>query len=56
MGELTARAGVARLSELGIERQALDPLADAAIQHPAVGNTPDPPSRHELREVLERAV
>ena len=56
VGELTARAGVARLSELGIERQALDPLADAAIQHPAVGNTPDPPSRHELREVLERAV
>jgi alcohol dehydrogenase class IV len=56
MAELTARAGATRLSELGVERNALDGLADAAMQHPAVGNTPDPPGRDELREVLERAL
>jgi maleylacetate reductase len=56
VAELAARAGVTRLSELGIEPGSLDDLADAATQHPAIANTPDPPGRDELREVLEHAL
>jgi maleylacetate reductase len=53
---LTQRAGVTRLSELGVERDSLTGLVDAALQHPAVNNTPDPPGRDELLQTLERAL
>lgn len=56
VGELAARAGVTRLSELGVEQRALDQVVHAAMQHPALANTPDPPDAEELRAVLEAAL
>lgn len=56
VSELAARAGVERLSELGVEPPVLDHVVAAAVQHPALGNTPDPPRAEELREVLDRAL
>ena len=53
IAELAARAGVTRLSDLGVDEPALDEIAAASLQHPAVGNTPDPPGEAELREVLK---
>jgi alcohol dehydrogenase class IV len=55
IAELAANAGVTRLEELGVERAALEGLAEAALRHPALGNTPDPPDREELLTTLERA-
>jgi alcohol dehydrogenase class IV len=56
IAELSARAGVERLSELGVDRAVLDELVAAAVAHPALGNTPDPPGSEELRAVLEGAL
>jgi alcohol dehydrogenase class IV len=53
---LSAQAGVTRLSELGVEREALGDVVEASLQHPAIGNTPEPPGAEELTEVLERAL
>jgi maleylacetate reductase len=53
---LAGRAGVSSLSELGVERSQLDDVVDVALQHPALQNTPDPPDRAELLELLERAL
>jgi alcohol dehydrogenase class IV len=55
LAQLAGRAGVTRLSELGIEPSALDGVAEAALGHPALANTPDPPGAEELRAVLEAA-
>jgi maleylacetate reductase len=56
VGALASEAEVTRLSELGVERTALGEVVEASLQHPAVANTPDPPGREELTEVLERAL
>jgi maleylacetate reductase len=56
VASLAARAGVTRLSELGVEESMLADVVAAALQHPALGNTPDPPGAEELTEVLERAL
>jgi alcohol dehydrogenase class IV len=56
IAELAARAGVTRLSDLGVDEPALDGIVAASLQHPAVGNTPDPPGEAELRDVLARAL
>jgi maleylacetate reductase len=56
VGALASQAEVTRLSELGVERSALGDVVDASLQHPAVGNTPNPPGREELTEVIERAL
>jgi maleylacetate reductase len=56
VASLAARAGVTRLSELGVEESMLADVVVAALQHPALGNTPDPPGAEELTEVLERAL
>jgi maleylacetate reductase len=53
---LSARSGVTRLGELGVRSEDLDAVVAAAIQHPALGNTPGPPTEHELRRVLEAAL
>jgi alcohol dehydrogenase class IV len=53
---LASQAGATRLSELGVERTALAAVVEAALQHPALANTPDPPGGDELRDVLERAL
>ena len=56
VAELAARAGVTRLSDLGVDGAALDEIVAASLQHPAVQNTPDPPGEAELREVLGQAL
>jgi alcohol dehydrogenase class IV len=53
---LSSQAEATRLSDLGVEESALGEVVDASLQHPALGNTPDPPGADELREVLERAM
>jgi maleylacetate reductase len=53
---LAAGTGVTTLSELGVSRDRLEEIAAAALDHPALGNTPDPPGGDELVAVLERAL
>ena len=53
---LAAQAEVTRLAELGVDRAAIGGVVEAALQHPALSNTPDPPGAEELTEVLERAL
>jgi len=53
---LAAGAGATTLSELGVEREQLDELVEAALAHPAIGNTPDPIGAHELRRLLAAAL
>jgi maleylacetate reductase len=53
---LAARSGVARLSELAFPADAVDPVVAAALEHPALGNTPGQVSEAELRAVLEAAL
>jgi alcohol dehydrogenase class IV len=54
--KLTARSGHTRLSTLGVEEEHLPRVAAAVMQHPALGNTPDPPDEDELLEVLHAAL
>jgi alcohol dehydrogenase class IV len=56
VAQLAARAQVSRLSELGVERGSLDTIVNAALEHPAMSNTPSPPSGDELRRMLEQAL
>jgi alcohol dehydrogenase class IV len=57
IAELAARSGVTRLSELGVEREVLDDVVAAALEHPALRNTPpEPPGEEELLGVLEAAL
>jgi maleylacetate reductase len=56
IARLAARSGHVRLSTLGVTKDVLPQVAEAVVRHPAVGNTPDPPSRDELVELLERAL
>jgi maleylacetate reductase len=54
--ELAARAGKTRLSELGVDSTILDAVVATALEHPALGNTPDPPEADELRAMLTAAL
>jgi maleylacetate reductase len=54
--KLTARSGHTRLSTLGVEEQHLPRVTAAVMQHPALGNTPDPPGEDELLELLRHAL
>lgn len=56
IARLAARSGHVRLSTLGVGEEHLPRVVDAALQHPALGNTPDPPGADELQAVLERAL
>jgi alcohol dehydrogenase class IV len=57
VAHMAARAGVTRLSELGVERKQLDEVVAAALQHPAMANTPpEPPTAEELINVLDGAL
>jgi maleylacetate reductase len=56
IGRLAARSGHTRLSTLGVEEGQLPEVADAVQQHPALGNTPDPPSRDDLLRLLQSAL
>jgi maleylacetate reductase len=53
---LTARSGKTRLSELGVRDEQLQAVADAVVQHPLYGNTPEPPSEAELLGLLRAAL
>jgi maleylacetate reductase len=52
---LSSQSEVTRLTEVGVEQSVLRDVVEAALQHPALRNTPDPPGADELTEVLERA-
>ena len=54
---VAARAVVTTLRELGVAESELDDVADAAVQHPALGNTPGgAPSRDEVIALLRDAL
>jgi alcohol dehydrogenase class IV len=54
--KLSARSGHTRLATLGVEEEHLPRVAAAVMQHPALGNTPDPPGEAELLELLRNAL
>lgn len=56
VAQLAARAQVSGLAALGVERGLLDAITSAALEHPAMRNTPSPPDREELLSVLEAAL
>lgn len=56
VAQLSSRAGVTRLGELGVRRETIGEIVAAALQHPALGNTPQPPDGAELERVLEEAL
>ena len=53
---LSARSGHTRLATLGVEEEHLPPVAAAVMQHPALGNTPDPPGEEQLLALLREAL
>jgi alcohol dehydrogenase class IV len=56
VAELSARAGVTRLRDLGVEGPVLGEVVAAVLQRPELHNTPGPPGEGELRELLEQAL
>jgi alcohol dehydrogenase class IV len=54
--KLSARSGHTRLATLGVEDEHLPRVAAAVMQHPALGNTPDPPGEDELLALLRDAL
>lgn len=54
--KLSARSGHTRLATLGVEEEHLPRVAAAVMQHPALGNTPDPPGEDELLDLLRNAL
>jgi maleylacetate reductase len=56
VAKLAARSGHTRLAALGMEEGQVDEVAHAAAQHPAVGNTPDPPGEAEIAELVRAAL
>ena len=53
---LARRSGHTRLSALGVEEDQLAPIASAVLAHPAVANTPSPPTEAELLALLREAL
>jgi maleylacetate reductase len=56
VSKLSARSGHTRLATLGVEEEQLPQVAAAVMQHPALGNTPEPPDEAELLELLRDAL
>jgi maleylacetate reductase len=56
ISRLAARSGHTRLSSLGVEAAQLPELAEAAVAHPGVAATPNPPDQAELLELLRAAL
>ena len=54
--KLSARSGHTRLATLGVEEHHLPTVAAAVMDHPALGNTPDPPDEDELLALLRAAL
>jgi maleylacetate reductase len=53
--KLAAGSGVTKLGEIGVRSDALDEIVRVALGRPELRNTPQPPGKRELRELLERA-
>jgi alcohol dehydrogenase class IV len=51
-----ARAGVGRLSELGLEAYDLDAVVEVAERRPELATTPGSPDREDLERLLEHAL
>jgi alcohol dehydrogenase class IV len=56
IARLAARCGHTRLATLGVTEEHLPAAASAAVSHPAVALTPDPPGETELLELLRAAL
>jgi maleylacetate reductase len=56
IAELSARAEVTRLGQLGVEQEMVEEIVAEALAHPALANTPDPPDAAELRVLLGHAL
>jgi maleylacetate reductase len=56
VARLAARCGHTRLATLGVTREHLPAAASAAVSHPGVALTPDPPGATELLELLRAAL
>lgn len=56
IARLAARCGHTRLGSLGVGEQHVTPIAAAAAEHPALQNTPDPPSAHEIADLVRAAL
>ena len=56
IARLAARCGHTRLATLGVTEEQLPAAASAAVSHPAVALTPDPPGEMELLELLRAAL
>ena len=56
IARLAGRCGHMRLSTLGVEKDHLGPVVEAALGHSALANTPNPPDAGELHEMLESAL
>jgi len=54
--KLSARSGHTRLATLGVEEEHLPRVAAAVMDHPALGNTPEPPDERELLALLRNAL
>jgi maleylacetate reductase len=56
IARIAARSGHTRLSTLGVTANQLPGAAAAAVAHPALANTPDPPGEEELLDMLRAAL
>jgi maleylacetate reductase len=56
IARLAARCGHTRLATLGVTPEQLPAAAAAAVSHPAVALTPDPPGETELLDLLRAAL
>jgi alcohol dehydrogenase class IV len=54
--QLARKADAGRLSYYGVDHDTIPEIVAAVADHPALANTPDPPSDRELTAVLERAL
>jgi maleylacetate reductase len=54
--KLAARCGHTRLATLGVEEEHLPRVTAAVMEHPALGNTPEPPDEDELLALLRNAL
>jgi maleylacetate reductase len=56
IARIAARCGHTRLATLGVTEEHLPAAASAAVAHPALALTPDPPGEAELLELLRAAL
>jgi alcohol dehydrogenase class IV len=56
VAKLAARSGHTRLSTLGVEESQLPEVVKAALPHPGIAATPDPPGEEELLDLLGAAL